>query len=190
MLTQRTTTASISVLAEYIHQALKDIGVDVEAANWSFDFVTDGEVALYKAFQRTFKHSKHTLCVKHLRGNIERFLNDLPVKIDAPKKRKLMNGIFGSMLDDVEGVRFYIPALIDAVSEEDYLVKWVEYARDIEVPQFAEWFKKNHEKDFLAKLIYPRRESMGLCRDLPHSNYVEAMNKMLKAVCGKYNDVR
>ena len=186
MLTQNLCTASYAVLADYIHGALRDLSVDMEATDWRFDFVTDGEKALYAAFQNTFRHNKHTLCVRHLIGNIKRFLKNGSKK----RTRVILGGIFGVIEGETGDDCHYIEALVDATSGADYKPKWEKFAEKIAMPAFAEWFVKNHQEDFIEKLIDPHRQIMGFRNNLPHTNYVEALHKLLKAFCGTHTDVR
>ena len=42
----------------------------------------------------------------------------------------------------------------------------------------------------MTKLILPIRQIMGFSRDLPHTNFAEAMHKAMKAFFGKHQDSR
>lgn len=75
MLTQKKSKVSYAVFANYLRECLVVVGVDVAADNWVFNFVTDGERALYEAFREAFPRHNHTLCVLHIRKGIERYFD-------------------------------------------------------------------------------------------------------------------
>ncbi|GAU99286.1 hypothetical protein RvY_10312 [Ramazzottius varieornatus] len=187
MLTQKKSQATYAVFANYLRECLIGVGVDVLSEDWVFNFVTDGERALYEAFRQAFPRHIHTLCVLHIRKGIERYFDGK--KKTASEIAFVMNTIFGyTRTDGLE--RRHIMGLIDSVSKEAFVRRWTEIKIFLGDVKFQRWFERNHQKNFLEKLILPARETMGFSRDLPNKNLAEAEHKALKAFFGKHKDPR
>ncbi|GAU99069.1 hypothetical protein RvY_10115 [Ramazzottius varieornatus] len=75
MLTQKKSRALYAVFPNYLRECLIGVGLDVLSEDWVFNFVTDGERALYEAFRQAFPRHNHTLCVLHIRKGIERYFD-------------------------------------------------------------------------------------------------------------------
>ncbi|GAU93240.1 hypothetical protein RvY_05206 [Ramazzottius varieornatus] len=122
-LTQRKTKASLSVFANYLRECLVNAGVDVMSKDFRFDFITDGERALYDAFREAFPRHNHTLCVLLIRDGIKRYFLGKPVP--SSHVSFVLNCVLGYHRN-VAGVRKHVLGLVDSVSEEQYLQKWKE----------------------------------------------------------------
>ncbi|GAV09680.1 hypothetical protein RvY_19180 [Ramazzottius varieornatus] len=157
MLTLKKSQASYAVFANYFRECLIGVGVDVLSEDWVFNFVTDGERALYEAFRQAFPQHNHTLCVLHIRKEIERYFDG--EKKTASEIAFVMNTIFGYIRTD-ELERRHVMGVMDSVSEVAFVRLWTEikiFLRDV---NFQRWFERTHQ-NFLEKLILPARESMG-----------------------------
>ena len=66
-------------------------------------FGTDGEEALFKAFQHVFPDAVHLLCALHFRRNIKAKLHDLNIQED--KQEIVISDIFGKQvaMQQIEG---------------------------------------------------------------------------------------
>jgi hypothetical protein len=72
-------------------------------------FGTDGEEALYTAFERSFSSSLHLRCFRHFRQNVEKKLNSLNLKPVGP----FLNEIFGVQKGDL-----YVEGILDCFDED------------------------------------------------------------------------
>ena len=186
-LTQRKTKTSYAVFANYLRDSLVGMGIDISSNDWSFNFVTDGEVALYEAFRKAFPRHQHTLCVLHVRKNIESYLEGR--NYSSSKTAYVLNAVFG--YSEVQNDRKkHVLGLIDSESVEEFRSKFSSLLATLSDELFGKWFRQHHESKFVSMLILPVRQALGFSRDLPHTNFAEAMHKAMKAFFGKYQDPR
>ena len=147
-------------------------------------FATDGEEALYSAFQHEFTDSIHLQCFIHVRRNIKDKLHELHVREGAVQV--ILGDIFGR---DVELEQ--MDGLVDAESEEEFDVgvqflcqKWQQFdsVESGPVHVFCEWFKRYKCNTIKQAMLRPVRIKAGLGN--PPSNFTtnasESINALLK----------
>ena len=76
-------------------------------------FGTDGETALYQAFQHSFPMATHLLCSNHVRRNIKSKLQEL--RVDENVQSVITQDIFGKQLES-----HHYEGVVDATNDDEY----------------------------------------------------------------------
>ena len=147
-------------------------------------FGTDGEEALYKAFQHEFPTSIHLQCFNHVRRNVKAKLQELA--ISDCTAQVILGDIFGKMVEFQ-----HFDGLVDADSDEEYeeglqslCQKWEGYDDDPKGPlhSFCRWLKCYKSDTIQDTMLRSKRRQAGL-GDLPMAfttNASESINALLK----------
>ena len=145
-------------------------------------FGTDGEEALYTAFQHAFPESIHLQCFNHVRRNIKAKLQELCVCQST--MHVLMGDIFGRQVEMQQ-----LDGLVDAVSEEEFdrgvqslCRKWEQYDTDEKGPLhlFSRWFKTYKCHIIKKTMLHLVRMRAGNPPIAFTTNASESINALLK----------
>lgn len=124
-------------------------------------FGTDGEKALFDAFNSVFSSALHVRCFLHFRGNLDAKLKSLGI---AKKEIiEFLHDIFGNPNNLEEG-------LVDAANEEEFEKTLSEFheiwnAREAKYnnpPQFYTWFVANCQEAVQTTMLKSHRVQVGL----------------------------
>jgi hypothetical protein len=141
---------------------------DVAATVFGSDLVfgSDDEKALTKALRNSFPSATHTLCVRHVKDNISRYL-DKKIGVTTQVKHRLLEAIFGNggLLEETN------EDLFDARSE-----RLCQVLRD-EVPTFGRYMTEKIQT--IKEYVYVPRQSYRV-RENWMNNNCESMNHVLK----------
>ena len=147
-------------------------------------FGTDGEQALFEAFQHEFPESVHMQCFNHVRRNIKAKLQELAVS--QPSTQVILGDIVGRMVDMKQ-----FDGLVDAEDEEEYekgvlslCEKWEKYDSSENGPihSFCRWLKTYKSNTIKQTMLRSKRRQCGL-GDPPSScttNASESINAVVK----------
>ena len=127
-------------------------------------FGTDGEEALYSAFQHEFAGSVHLQCFIHMRRNIKDKLHNL--RVCEGTVQVILGDIFGRNVEMQQ-----VDGLVDAESEEEFdkgtqilCKKWQHFDSEESGPMhaFSEWFKRYKCSTIKQAMLRPVRVRAGL----------------------------
>lgn len=176
-------------LSTYLFFASTLVGLQPELSHLRC-FGTDGEEALYEAFQHEFSESIHLQCFNHVRRNIKAKLQELDLNEEV-----ILGDIFGRQVESQ-----HFDGLVDAENEEEYekglqslCRKWKQYDSNTKGPlhAFTRWFEQ-YKSSTIKTMLRSKRKQAGL-GDPPTSfttNSSESINALLKnQVEYKRNDV-
>ena len=147
-------------------------------------FGTDGEEALYKAFQHEFPISIHLQCFNHVRRNVKAKLQELA--ISECTTQVILGDIFGRVVEFQ-----HFDGLVDADNDEEYdeglqslCQKWEGYDSDAKGPlhSFCRWLKCYKSDTIKQTMLRSKRRQAGL-GDPPvvfTTNASESINALLK----------
>lgn len=149
-------------------------------------FGTDGEEALFDAFQQVFPNAVHLLCTLHMKRNVKAKLKELAVGEHI--QQVVIGDIFGKQFNSQQ-----IEGLIDSCDEEQFeeglealSEKWKTYDMFDNVRKplhaFGVWFKQYKGCLLKKKMLKPVRTKAGLgSQPLQFTtNASESMNAVLK----------
>ena len=147
-------------------------------------FGTDGEVALYQAFNPTFPSAIHLLCSIHARRNIKSKLRE--IGISESVQQIILGDIFGKQV----GTQ-HLEGLVDAADDQQYedglhslCGKWKRFdtCEGGPVALFVEWFLQYKSSIVKEGLLQCNRQRAGLGDPPPAftTNASESINALLK----------
>lgn len=147
-------------------------------------FGTDGEKALYSAFQSVYPKSIHLTCCIHFCRNIKAKLAEL--KVSSSIQQVITDDIFGKQVNGQ-----FVEGLVDAASVEDYerglgklISKWklLDSKENGDVSQFVQWFQCHKGATIRSTMLKPVRVKAGMGDNPPafSTNASESINAVLK----------
>ena len=168
----------------YLFFASTLVGTEPELSHLR-SFGTDGEQALFEAFQHEFPESIHLQCFNHVHRNIKAKLQER-MSVSQPFTQVILGDIFGRMVDMKQ-----FDGLVDAEDEEEYengvqslCEKWENYDSSENGPihLFCRWLKTYKSNTIKQSMLRSKRRQCGL-GDPPSSfttNASESINAVVK----------
>ena len=175
----------------YLFFASTLVGMKPELSNLK-SFGTDGEEALFDAFQQVFPNAVHLLCALHMKRNVKAKLQEL--SIGEHIQQMVMGDIFGKQVNSQ-----LIEGLVDSCDEKQFeeglealSKKWEGYdmsnSYGVHRPlhAFGVWFKQYKGNLLKKKMLKPVRTKAGLGNQPLQftTNASESINAVLKRKVG------